>query len=103
MRPRFVKRNAGGFVLLAEGVESVPIQFTGSLFLKVCLLNDDGKPMTSFGISGCQKLELSPQNPAPQYVANAALLSEDESQVTIVGTFAVTVGTFAIGMTRMWL
>jgi len=103
MRPRFVKRASGGFVLLAEGVESVPIQFTGSLFLKLCLLNDDGKPTTSFGISGCQKLELSPQNPTPQYVANAALLSEDESQVTIVGTFAVTVGTYAVGMTRMWL
>jgi hypothetical protein len=103
MRPRFVKRTSGGFVLLAEGVESVPIQFTGSLLLKLCLLNDDGKPTTSFGISGCQKLELSPQNPTPQYVANAALLSEDESQVTIVGTFAPTVGTFAVGMTPMWL
>ena len=102
MRSRFFKRS-GGFLLLAEGVESMPLQFTGSLFLKVCLLNDDGKPTTSFGISGCQKLELSPQNPTPHYFANAALLSEDESQVTIVGTFAATVSTVAIGMTRMWL
>ncbi len=98
-KARFLRRSSGGFLLLAAGSEEVAAQLTGPLFLKLCMLSEDGKGVPSFGIAGCQKLELKPQTPRPGHSAIAVFATED-GRALIIGSFGTP---RTVGIVRMWL
>jgi len=99
----FVRRRSGGFLVLAPGSEEIPGQLTGPLFLKLCMLTEEGKVVTSFGIAGCQKVALDPQSTQPGHRGVAVFVSDDDRRATIFGVVSVSLGNYRVGMTRMWL